>query len=207
LDALKPEESRVAAGFQKSYAELPSRVEKLSASALRARSFPVAQFPVEQPHFLWNQLSIFSHSNPEFCHPKFRTIHYEDAPEFMNRTCIKSAAGKLEKLQLVDAAIGGAICAIAAIVASLVAYGHSWNTLVPLVFTVILLLNARLFGTRAGLLGTVLAALVFAGWLFGPVGSIDVANDSARANLGWMLLIGIGFSFLFAPPTSGFRRH
>jgi len=48
---------------------------------------------------------------------------------------------------------------------------------------------------------------VFAAFLFAPTGSVSVANESARANLGWMLLIGIGFSFLFAPPGSGFRRH
>lgn len=128
-------------------------------------------------------------------------------PKFMNMTSIKAATSKLRTLPLADAAIGGALCAIAAVVASIVASGHSWKTLVPLVFTLVLLLNARLFGMRAGLVGTVLAALVFAGWLFGPVGSLQVASDSARANLGWMLLIGVGFSFLFAPPTSGFRRH
>jgi K+-sensing histidine kinase KdpD len=128
-------------------------------------------------------------------------------PDFLSKISISTAAGKLRTLQLVDAAIGGALCAIAAVVASAIASGHSWKTFVPLIFSIVLLLNARLFGTRAGLLGTVLAALVFAGLLFGPVGSIGVANESARANLGWMLLIGIGFSFLFAPPTSGFRRH
>jgi K+-sensing histidine kinase KdpD len=77
----------------------------------------------------------------------------------------------------------------------------------PLIFTAVLLVTAAIFGARAGILGTVLAALVFAGFLFGPLGSIQVANDSARANLGWMLLIGIGFSFLFAPPSSTIRRH
>jgi K+-sensing histidine kinase KdpD len=125
----------------------------------------------------------------------------------MNMTSIKAATCKLCTLPMADAAIGGALCAIAAVVASIVASGHSWKTLVPLAFTFVLLLNARLFGTRAGLVGTVLAALVFASWLFSPTGSIQVASDSARANLGWMLLIGVGFSFLFAPPTSGFRRH
>lgn len=128
-------------------------------------------------------------------------------PAFMSKTCMRAVADKLRTLEIVDAAIGGALCGIAAIAASAVASGHTWKTAVPLVFTAILLLNARLFGTRAGLLGTVLSALVFAGFLFGPTGSIQVANDSARSNLGWMLLIGIGFSFLFAPPTSGFRRH
>jgi K+-sensing histidine kinase KdpD len=125
----------------------------------------------------------------------------------MNKTSTKTAGDKLRALQLADAAIGGAFCVVAAVVACAVASGHSWKTMVPLIFTVVLLLNARLFGARAGLVGTVLAALVFAGWLFSPVGSIQVASDSARANLGWMLLIGIGFSFLFAPPSSGLRRR
>jgi K+-sensing histidine kinase KdpD len=78
---------------------------------------------------------------------------------------------------------------------------------VPLLFIVVLLLVAGLFGARAGILGTVLAALVFAAFLFGPIGSVNVSSDSARANLGWMLLSGIVFSFLFAPSTSGLRRH
>jgi hypothetical protein len=77
----------------------------------------------------------------------------------------------------------------------------------PLIFTAVLLVIAALFGARAGILGTVLAAMVFAALLFGSVGSIHVADESARANLGWMLLIGIGFSFLFAPPASTIRRH
>jgi K+-sensing histidine kinase KdpD len=148
----------------------------------------------------------FSHSNPEFCHPK-SSENFLLLPAFMTKTCMRAVADKLRTLEIVDAAIGGALCGIAAIAASAVASGHTWKTAVPLIFTAILLLNARLFGTRAGLLGTVLSALVFAGFLFGPTGSIQVANDSARSNLGWMLLIGIGFSFLFAPPTSGFRRH
>ena len=124
----------------------------------------------------------------------------------MNKTSMRAAADKLRTMQIVDAAIGGLLCSIAAIVTSAIATGHPWKSFVPLIFSVVLLLNARLFGARAGLLGTVLAALVFAGFLFSPVGSIQVANDSARANLGWMLLIGIGFSFLFAPPTSRCRR-
>jgi K+-sensing histidine kinase KdpD len=106
-----------------------------------------------------------------------------------------------------DAAIGGALGAIAAVIACAVAGGHSWKNMVPLVFTAVLLFIAAVFGARAGILGTVLAALVFASFLFAPTGSVSVASESARDNLGWMLLIGIAFSFLFAPPTSGLRRH
>ncbi|MGZ4858109.1 MAG: DUF4118 domain-containing protein [Candidatus Angelobacter sp.] len=120
---------------------------------------------------------------------------------------MKTAAGKLWTIPLMDAAIGGMVCAIAAIGFSAAAGGHEWKNIVPLVFTAVLLVIAAFFGSRAGILGTVLAAMIFASFLFGPTGNLQVANESARANLGWMMLIGIGFSFLFAPPTSGIRRR
>jgi K+-sensing histidine kinase KdpD len=102
---------------------------------------------------------------------------------------------------------GVMLCAGAAVALSAVASGHSWQVWVPLVFSAVLLLIALLFGVRAGILGTLLAALVFAVFLFSPSGTIHVSNGTARSNLGWMLLIGLAFSLLFAPSTSGFRRH
>ena len=125
----------------------------------------------------------------------------------LTRTGMKTAAERIGSCQLIDAAIGAVLCGLAAIGATAVSAGHSWQNLVPLVFIVVLLLVAGIFGARAGILGTVLAALIFASFLFSPIGRLSVASDSARNNLGWMLLIGIAFSFLFAPPTSGFRRH
>jgi len=125
----------------------------------------------------------------------------------INKTGMKTAAGRLWTVPLVDAAIGGLLSALAAVAFSMAAEGHAWKNVAPLIFTTVLLLIAALFGARAGILGTVLAAMVFAGFLYGPVGSIHVSDEAARANLGWMLLIGIGFSFLFAPPTSSIRRH
>jgi K+-sensing histidine kinase KdpD len=110
-------------------------------------------------------------------------------------------------LRQVDYLIGGIICMMAALAVSVIAAGHAWQSFVPLFFVAVLALIALLFGTRAGILGTLAAAVVFAVFLFSPLGKVQVANDSARANLGWMLLIGIAFSFLFAPPTSGLRRE
>ncbi|HZI55588.1 MAG TPA: hypothetical protein VFF39_02375 [Verrucomicrobiae bacterium] len=127
--------------------------------------------------------------------------------QWISKTGMKAAAEKIRTVPLVDAAIGGVLCGIAAVGMSAAAEGHAWKNLVPLIFTSVLLVIAALFGARAGILGTILAGLVFASFLFAPMGSVNVANESARANLGWMLLIGIGFSFLFAPPGSGFRRH
>jgi K+-sensing histidine kinase KdpD len=126
---------------------------------------------------------------------------------FISRSGFKTAAEKLREARLVDAALGAAITGVAAVAATMLAENHTWKDLVPLVFTVVLLVVAAIFGFRAGVIGTVLAALVFAAFLFGPTRSLGVASDSARSNLGWMLLIGLIFSFLFAPPTSGFRRH
>jgi K+-sensing histidine kinase KdpD len=125
----------------------------------------------------------------------------------INKSSIKTAAGRLWTLPLMDAALGGLVCALAALALSAAANGHTWKNMAPLIFTVVLLIIAGLFGSRAGIIGTVLAAMIFASLLFNPTGNIQVSDEAARGNLGWMMLIGIGFSFLFAPPSSGMRRH
>ena len=114
---------------------------------------------------------------------------------------------RIPALRRIDSLIGVAACAGAALATSALAAGHSWQVWVPLGFSALLLFIAWLFGARVGILGTLLAAAVFAFFLFSPVGSLRVASSSARANLGWMLLIGMTFSLLFAPPTSGSRRR
>lgn len=106
-----------------------------------------------------------------------------------------------------NSVIGALLCGAGAGAASVVAASHQWRALVPLAFTIVLLIIALLFGSRAGILGTVLAATIFAMFLFQPLGSVSVMDNSARSNLAWMLLIGVSFSFLFAPPPSGLHRH
>lgn len=125
----------------------------------------------------------------------------------ISKTSMKTAAGKFWTIPLMDAAIGGLVCALAALALSAAANGHTWKNMAPLIFTAVLLVIAGLFGSRAGIIGTVVAAMIFASFLFSPLGNMQVADQSARSNLGWMMLIGIGFSFLFAPPSSGIRRH
>jgi K+-sensing histidine kinase KdpD len=153
-------------------------------------------------HFCSRTLD-FSHSYPEFCHPK-------DAPPTNNMISgieRQHRKGKFLSLKKADSAIGAALCAIGALAASSIASGHSWESTVPLAFSVFLLAVAVVFGMRAGVIGSIVAALVFAAFLFSPIGSVRVSSEAARSNLGWMLLIGVAFSFLFAPPTSSFRRH
>ncbi|HKT49226.1 MAG TPA: DUF4118 domain-containing protein [Candidatus Angelobacter sp.] len=106
-----------------------------------------------------------------------------------------------------SAVIGALVSGLGAGAVSLVTGTYHWRALVPLAFTIVLLLIALLFGSRAGILGTVLAATIFAAFLFQPLGNLSVMDSSARSNLAWMLLIGVAFSFLFAPPTSGLHRQ
>lgn len=100
--------------------------------------------------------------------------------------------------------IGGLVCALAAVVSGALAAGHTWEAWIPLCFSTVLLLTAVIFGMYAGLLGSVLAALVFAVFLFSPTGRMNVADQTARTNLGWMTVTGIAFSFLFGPSRSRF---
>jgi K+-sensing histidine kinase KdpD len=118
----------------------------------------------------------------------------------------KTEPTRLHLRRRVDFLIGGLVCAAAALGACFLAAGHPWEVFVPLVFSAVLLLTAMRFGARAGIAGTLLAAVIFAVFLFKPLGKLQVASETARANLVWMLLMGIVFSFLFAPPPSGVRR-
>ena len=118
-----------------------------------------------------------------------------------------SALRTLFSLPGAETLAGALICFLAALATGAFASSHSWRAEVPLVFTIVLLLVAMIFGAWAGVLGTMLSALVFATHLFSPLGQFRIANDAARSNLGWMLMIGIAFSFLFAPQKTASRRQ
>ncbi len=99
---------------------------------------------------------------------------------------------------------GASICAIGAVVASLLFHRFPGRALVPVVFVVLIAVLAAYFGAAAGILGTVLAALIFADWLYAPVGSLAVQGAGARAEIAWLLLGGVSLSFLLAPES---RHH
>jgi len=117
-------------------------------------------------------------------------------------TTIKNRVYRLPVPPNATTAVGGLLCALAAVCVAALASGHSWAANVPLMFCPMLIVIAEVFGSRAGTLGTILAALVFSSLLFQGSG----AEGAHRANLAWMLLIGISFSFLFAPASVNFRR-
>ena len=87
--------------------------------------------------------------------------------------------------------------ALAAVMAAIYpASGH--RTILPLLFIVVLLAVALRFGAAASVLGAFAAALIFAYFLFAPIGSLKVETEAARQNLAWMLLLGIPAGYFVA---------
>ena len=88
-------------------------------------------------------------------------------------------------------------CSLAAVLAIVLFRGTPYATTVPLFF-LIFAGTALRWGHVGTIAGLVCAALLFA-LSFPPIGSLVVASEAARANLGWMLLLGIPIAFLAAP--------
>jgi K+-sensing histidine kinase KdpD len=78
-----------------------------------------------------------------------------------------------------------------------------WKLAAPFLFAVVLVLLAGRFGAAVSVVGSVLAAGIFALMLFAPLRSFRVEDDSARATLAWMILLSISASYLLFPSRSG----
>lgn len=92
---------------------------------------------------------------------------------------------------LIDTLIGALLCALTAGIVALAAHAIPARPLIPLFFIAVIVLIALRFGALAGALGGFCATIIFAYFLFTPVGSFKVLKGDARTNLVWMLLIGI----------------
>jgi K+-sensing histidine kinase KdpD len=97
-----------------------------------------------------------------------------------------------------DTLIGTLLCASVATLMSLIFSGTSVRSTLPLLFIAVLFVAALRYGAVSGIFGGVVAALIFAYFLFTPVGSFRVERSPARDNLGWMLLVGIPLSYFVA---------
>jgi K+-sensing histidine kinase KdpD len=90
------------------------------------------------------------------------------------------------------------VCGIAAALLSWLFKSSTSRALVPLVCLVFIVLVAIRFGARSGIIGSILATVVFCFALFPPLGAIRVDNVTERANVVWMLLGGISLSYLLS---------
>jgi K+-sensing histidine kinase KdpD len=96
---------------------------------------------------------------------------------------------------------GTGICTAGAAIAAAVFTRFPGRAFVPIIFVVLIAISAAYFGAAAGMLGTLIAALVFATWLYAPIGGLAVQNPAARTALEWMVLGGVSLSFLLAPES------
>jgi K+-sensing histidine kinase KdpD len=85
---------------------------------------------------------------------------------------------------------------VAATILTLVVRTVPSKGFVPLVFLCVILFIALRFGSAAGILGTVGAAVIFAEFLFDPFLSIRVGDPVQKNYLIWMFIIGIAASEL-----------
>jgi K+-sensing histidine kinase KdpD len=93
-------------------------------------------------------------------------------------------------------AFGTGMCTATAGFVTLMFRGSSFKTILPILFLAIIVFCAVRFGRVAGLLGTVIAARIFAVFLFEPTPSLGVADPAQRSNLIWMIVGGIAMSEL-----------
>jgi len=87
--------------------------------------------------------------------------------------------------------LGTSLCVLAASILTLVVRSVPDKGFVPLVFLCVILFIALRFGSAAGMLGTIGAAVIFAEFLFEPFLSIRVSDPVQKNRLIWMFVIGL----------------
>jgi K+-sensing histidine kinase KdpD len=103
-------------------------------------------------------------------------------------------------------AVTGLILTMTAAFIVALLFSHSnLRMFVPLGFVFILIVLASRFGLIVSVLGSLVAATVFAYRLFPPLGAARIEETSARQSLGWMILAAVALSFLLFPPQG--RPH
>jgi integral membrane sensor domain MASE1 len=100
-------------------------------------------------------------------------------------------------------AIGITLCVSIAAGLSAILEGSSLSRWLPFITLAVIVFVASRFGAVAGVLGTIAAAIVFAGFLFAPKLSLRVDDSAQRSNLIWMVIAGIALSDLLGPRISG----
>lgn len=98
--------------------------------------------------------------------------------------------------------MGVALALAASLISAHFFAGTNSRTAVPLWFILVLYVLAWRYGFAAGVIGSLLCAVVFAHFLFDPTGSWHVADAAARKSLLWMVVGTVTVSYLLTPPRT-----
>lgn len=110
---------------------------------------------------------------------------------------VVSFGSRLRK-SISHSALGFLTCSASAMAGIALFKGTRYEAALPLAFLLVVTTAALLWGCAGAMAGLLCGAAMFASFLFPPIGSLAVSSDVARANLGWMLLLGIPSAFLLA---------
>ena len=94
--------------------------------------------------------------------------------------------------------IASLICGVGALLLSWIFKSSASRALIPLVCLVLIVIIAVRYGARSGIIGSILATIVFSMALFPPLGNWRVEDQTERANVVWMLLGGVSLSYLLS---------
>lgn len=104
--------------------------------------------------------------------------------------------------QASDRVVAGAallLCGVSAWSVSQLGWDPSHRSIVPFAFLGLVLFLGFRYGRAVGILGTLISAMVFAFSLYQPLGSLAVADNTAKSALAWAMLVGVCTSFLLLP--------
>jgi K+-sensing histidine kinase KdpD len=109
----------------------------------------------------------------------------------------------------INVALGTILSAVLAGLLTFLFHRSTLRGFLPIAFIIVLVLLSRQFGFGVSLTGSLSAAIVFALFLFPPMGSTRVDSDAARMNIAWMILGAVAVSYLLYPsnPMDNSRRH
>lgn len=105
-------------------------------------------------------------------------------------------------LQISRPIAGLLLCAGLALLVAVFSVPQPWRVFVPLAFVVVIMVLAARYGLFVAVFGSIVAACIFAYFLFAPLGSFRVSSQAERSNLAWMMLGSISLSYLLLPANA-----
>jgi len=106
---------------------------------------------------------------------------------------------KKRLIYTLQSTLGIAVSALCAVAVALIFSRTHWKLAAPFLFAAVLVLLSSRFGAMVSVVGSLLAALIFAMLLFSPIHSLHVEDESERATLAWMILLSVSASYLLFP--------
>jgi K+-sensing histidine kinase KdpD len=103
--------------------------------------------------------------------------------------------------------VGVLLSTAAAFVTAFVFAGRPSRVFIPLLFVFVLIAFAARYGVLVSVIGSAITAIIFARFMYSPLGSLNVESAAGKANLGWMMLCAITISYLLFPPSNISRKR